>query len=128
MTYKPNGYNDLSAYLIVADADALLAFLKAAFAAEETRIYRDDEDAVLHGEVRIGDTILMLAQGNAEWPAIQSVLHLYLPDADAAYEKALAAGTEGVQAPSEREGDPDRRGTVKDPFGNTWSLGTQRAA
>lgn len=125
MAYKPQGYNDLSAYLIAADADALLAFLKAAFAAEETRVYRDDAGAVLHGEVQIGDSVLMFAQGNDQWPAIQSVLHLYVPDADATYEQALAAGAEAVQPPSEREGDPDRRGTIKDPFGNTWSMGTQ---
>jgi uncharacterized glyoxalase superfamily protein PhnB len=123
--YKPEGYNDLSPYLIVEHAGQLIDFLTAAFAAEILRVYADDEGAILHAEMRIGDSVMMLANSNPDWPAIQATLHLYVPDADAVYKQALAAGGTSVQAPSEREGDPDRRGTVQDPFGNTWSLGTQ---
>ena len=124
MTYKPDGYNDLSAYLIVEGAKKLMDFLKAAFDSKELRLY-GEETSVAHAEVRIGDSVLMLADATDQWPAVRSVLHVYVPDADEAYQRGLAAGATAVRAPTEREGDPDRRATFEDPFGNLWSVGTQ---
>jgi uncharacterized glyoxalase superfamily protein PhnB len=122
MAYKPEGYNDLSPYLSAHNARALLQFLKDAFGAETLRMYEDDEGKIMHGEARIGDSVIMFSQASEGWPATKAVLHLYVPDANAAYAKALAAGAKEVQPPSEREGDPDRRGTFTDPFGNGWSV------
>lgn len=122
MVYKPDGYNDLSPYLSADDAHALLQFLKDAFNGEALRIYENDEGKIMHGEVRIGDSVIMFAQASEGWPATKAVLHLYVPDANAAYAQALAAGASGLQPPSERAGDPDRRGTFTDPFGNGWSV------
>jgi PhnB protein len=96
MTYKPSGYNDLSAYLIVNGAGKLMPFLKAAFGAKELRLYGQSE-SIAHAEVRIGDSVLMLADATDQWPAVRSVLHVYVPDADEAYQRALAAGGTAVQ-------------------------------
>jgi uncharacterized glyoxalase superfamily protein PhnB len=81
----------------------------------------------MHAEVRIDDTVVMIADGGGAWPAFPSWLHVYVPDVDATYRRALAAGGVSVQEPKAREGDPDRRGGVKDPGGNTWWVSTQVA-
>jgi uncharacterized glyoxalase superfamily protein PhnB len=66
----------------------------------------------------------MLADGGGQVPAFPVWLHVYVPDVDATYRRALAAGGVSVQEPSQ-QGDPDRRGGVKDPAGNTWWIATQ---
>lgn len=123
MRYKPAEYNDLSPYLIVEGARGLIDFLKAALNARETRVF-EHEGRVMHGEVMLGDSVLMLSDGSEQYPAIKSVLHLYVPDVDAAYQQAIAAGGQEVQPPQKGD-DPDKRATFADPFGNLWSLGTQ---
>jgi uncharacterized glyoxalase superfamily protein PhnB len=79
----------------------------------------------MHAEVRIDDTIVMLGEASEKFPAIDQLVHLYAKDVDEVYEKALALGSTSVHPPMERKDDPDRRCTFKDPFGNTWSVGTQ---
>jgi uncharacterized glyoxalase superfamily protein PhnB len=127
MSYKPAGYNDLSPYLVADGARKLIEFLKAAFDGEELRVSEGPDGTIRHAEVKIGDSVLMLADAGKSFPAIRSVLHVYVPDAVADYQQALAAGATSVEAPAEHEGDPDRRGTIRDPFGNHWSMGTQKS-
>jgi PhnB protein len=79
----------------------------------------------MHAEVRIEDTVVMLADGGGAWPAFPAWLHVYVSDVDATYRRALDAGGVSVQEPQRRDGDPDRRGGVKDPGGNTWWIATQ---
>jgi PhnB protein len=79
----------------------------------------------MHVEVRVGDTVVMLADAGETYPAFPIWLHVYVPDVDAAYARALEAGGEAVQAPVQKPGDPDRRGGVKDPAGSTWWISTQ---
>lgn len=119
--YKPESYNSLSPYLIVADAQATLAFIRAVFGAEPIFIHRREDGAISHAEVRIDDTVLMLGQSEGGAPAH---LHVYVPDVDARYARALEAGGTIVQAPMEK-GDGDRRGGVADPAGTTWWFSTQ---
>ena len=69
----------------------------------------------------------MIADGGGDNPAFPVWLHVYVPDVDASYERALEAGGISVDEPKRREGDPDRRGGVKDPAGNTWWIATQVA-
>ena len=122
--YKPAGHNSLSPYLIVDDAAAALAFIRAVFQAEPTFIDRDETGDMVHAEVRIDDTVLMIGQmpGGPE-----AHLHVYVPDADEAFEKARAAGGVVVQEVMEK-GDGDRRGGIADPTGTVWWLSTQIAA
>ncbi len=122
---KPEGYSSVSPYLVVDGAQRVIEFLKQTFDATELRRYDKPDGSVMHAEVRIDDTVVMLGDGGEAWPAFPSFLHVYVPDVDAAYRRALAAGGVSVQEPQQREGDPDRRGGVKDPAGNTWWISTQ---
>jgi PhnB protein len=123
--YKPQGYNDVSVYIVAEGAQKVVDFLKKTFDVEELRRFDTPDGKIMHGEVRIGDTVVMIADGGATYPAFPVGLHVYVPDVDAAYKKALDAGGISVQVPVRREGDPDKRGGVKDPAGNTWWISTQ---
>ncbi|MDO5630588.1 MAG: VOC family protein [Paracoccus sp. (in: a-proteobacteria)] len=120
MSYKPQGYTDLAPYLLVSDANAVLSFCETVFGATRLRIIHREEGGVMHAECRIGDTVLMM--GEAEAPPV--MLHLYLPDPDAAMERAAAAGAEIIQ-PIAEKGDGDRRGGFRAPDGTEWFVSRQ---
>ena len=122
--YKPTGYNSISPYLVVDGADATIEFLKKVFGAAPLRRYPDAEGKVMHAEVRIDDTVVMLADGGSGWPPISAHVHVYVPDVDAIYRKALEAGAKSVQEPVKKE-DEDKRGGVKDAGGTTWWISTK---
>lgn len=119
--YKPAGYTSVSPYLIVEDAEAALAFIKAVFGADPLFLFRGEGDAIHHAEVRIDDTIVMMGQMPGGTGAH---VHVYVGEVDAVFAKALAAGGTTVQPPMEK-GDGDRRGGIADPTGTTWWLSTQ---
>ena len=122
---KPEGYSSVSPYLIVAGAQRVIDFLEQAFGATELRRYDRPDGSVMHAEVRIDDTVVMIGDAGDEWPAVPSHLHVYVPDVHTTYRRAIEAGGVSVQEPERRNGDPDRRGGVKDPGGNTWWIATQ---
>ena len=122
---RPDGYNSVSPYLIVDGADATIWFLERAFGAVELRRIPAAKGRVLHAEVRIDDTVVMLA--DADPPNHSSVpahVHVYVADVDAAHAAAVAAGAASVQDPV-RKDDEDRRGGVKDAGGTTWWIATR---
>ncbi|MCA0204395.1 MAG: VOC family protein [Proteobacteria bacterium] len=120
MAYKPDGYTDLAPYLPVPDAEAALLFCETVFGATRLRVFRGEGGGVGHAECRIGDTILMMA----EFDGPPAMLHLYLADPDAAFDRALAAGAEVVQ-PMMEKGDGDRRGGFRAPDGTQWYVARQ---
>lgn len=122
---KPDGYSTVSPYLVAAGAQGVIDFLKQTFGASGLRRYENPDGSIMHAEVRIGDTVVMIGEAGPEFPAVPSNLHVYVDDVDATYRGALAAGGVPVQEPVRREGDPDRRGGGKDPAGNTWWIATQ---
>lgn len=122
--YKPEGYPSVSAYVMVNGAQRVIDFLKKTFDATELRRYDSPDGSIMHVEVRIDDTVVMLSEGGGSFPAFPVWLHVYVPDVDATYRRALEAGGVSVQEPQQK-GDPDRRGGVKDPSGNTWWIATQ---
>ena len=124
--WKPQAYSDVSPYVITKDAQQVIAFLKQVFGAGELRMYRDDAGGIIHGEVRIGNAVVMIADATASWPAMPCHIHVYVEDVDVVYGTAVAAGAEPVQAPKRQEGDPDKRGGFRDPGGNTWWIATQQ--
>lgn len=124
--YKPEGYASVSAYIVVDSAQQLIDFLAATFEAQVTRRINYEDGSVMHGEVQIDDTVVMLTDAKEENPAFPVWLHVYVPDVDATYQRALAAGGVSVQEPTKKD-DPDRRAGVKDPTGNTWWIATQVA-
>ncbi len=123
--YKPADYSTVSPYLIVDGADATIEFLKNVFGAIELRRFPDDSGKLRHAEVRIGDTVIMLADPvPPDWPSIASHVHIYVKDVDATYRKALDAGAVSVQKPIRKQ-DEDKRGGVKDSGGTTWWIATK---
>src|SRR5687768_13782463 len=98
--YKPADYSTVSPYLIVNGADATIEFLKRVFDAVELRRFPDDAGKLIHAEIRIDDTVLMLADpAPPDWPPISSYVHVYVKDVDATYRRALDAGAVSVQEP-----------------------------
>ncbi|MBI1317560.1 MAG: VOC family protein [Candidatus Hydrogenedens sp.] len=122
--YKPEGYTSAAPYLIVKDAAGTIAFLQQVFGAEPLRRIDNEDGTIRHSEVRIGDTVVMLADRAEGWPPLPAYVHVYVPDVDAAYQRALAAGAESLQEPLQKD-DPDRRCGVTDPGGTTWWIATQ---
>lgn len=123
-THKPAGYTTVSPYLIVNGADETIEFLKQVFGAVELRRFPADDGKVMHAEVRIDDTVVMLADGAEGWPPLDSHVHVYVADVDDTWRRALAAGAESVQEPVQKD-DEDKRGGVKDPGGTTWWIATR---
>jgi uncharacterized glyoxalase superfamily protein PhnB len=124
--FKPAGYNSVSPYLIVEGAAATIEFLAQAFDAIELRRIPapDGGGKVMHAEVRIDDTVVMLADRPEEWPAVPAHVHIYVADVDASYQRALAAGATSVQEPVKKD-DDDKRSGVRDAGGTTWWLATK---
>jgi uncharacterized glyoxalase superfamily protein PhnB len=121
--HQPDGYPAVSVYMMADGAQRAIAFMTAVLGGETMMRMDRDDGSVLHAAVRIGDSVVMLSDGSAEFPAFPVWLHVYVPDVDATYRRALALGAASVQEPSEK-GDGDRRAGVKDPAGNTWWLAT----
>lgn len=122
-THQPAGYNTVSPYLIVTGASRCIDFLTTAFDGRELRRFAQPDGRVMHAEVRIGDTVLMIGDAGESWPAVAAHVHVYVEDVDATYRRALAAGAESVQEPAQRQ-DDDKRGGVKDAGGTTWWIAT----
>src|SRR5215207_9340902 len=124
-SYKPQGYASVSVYIMANGAQQVIDFLEKTFDARQTRRTNLPDGSVMHAEVQVDDTIVMIADASNEFPAFPVWLHVYVPDVDATYRRALEAGGISVQEPSQAETEPDRRGGVKDPSGNTWWIATQ---
>ena len=122
--HKPPGYPSVSPYLIVDGAGRTIEFLVRTFEARELRRIPGADGKLLHAEVRIDDSVVMLTDGAPGWPPIPSHVHVYVPDVDATYRRALDAGGTSVQEPVKKD-DEDKRGGVKDPGGTTWWIGTK---
>ena len=111
------------------DAHASIDWLERALGAERVAVYEDDEGRVSHAEIRIGENVLMCGDeraGSKATPAGVSVVYVVVPDADAAYERARAAGADVTEPVDQDYGSRDI--TVTDPDGNRWSLGTYAGA
>jgi uncharacterized glyoxalase superfamily protein PhnB len=123
-SYKPQGYSSVSAYVMADGAQRVINFLIETFDARELRRYDNSDGSIMHAEVKIDDTVVMLADGGEGYPPFPIWLHVYVPDVDVTYQRALDAGGVSVQEPVQKD-DPDRRAGVKDPAGNTWWIATQ---
>jgi uncharacterized glyoxalase superfamily protein PhnB len=123
--YKPAAYSSVSPYLIVTGAQKVIDFLRETFDATPLRRFDAPDGAIMHAEVRIDDTVVMMGEAGGSWPPAPAHVHVYVRDVDETYRRALAAGGVSVQEPQQRSGDPDKRGGVKDPAGNTWWISTQ---
>jgi PhnB protein len=120
---KPDGYHSVTPYLIVEGAADLIAFLKAAFGAQEFHRFAAPGGRVGHAEVWIGDSAVMLGDARAEWAPMPSMLYLYVENVDSLYQRAIDAGATSVQPPADQFYG-DRSAGVKDAWGNLWWIAT----
>jgi PhnB protein len=127
----PAGHPAVSPYLIVDGAARALAFYRKAFGAKELMRHAGPDGRIGHAEIRIGDSIVMLADEHPEVGARSPRafggaavrLHVYVTDVDAIARQAIAAGATVVR-PVQDQFYGDRNGTLEDPFGHEWHLST----
>lgn len=124
-SFKPDGYNSVSPYFIVNDAQKFVVFLTQVFDAVEKRRYNNSDGSIMHLELQIDDSIIMLGNASDQWPPSTHVMHVYVKDSDKSFDRAVEYGCEILERPTNKKGDPDKRGTFKDPWGNMWSVSTQ---
>ena len=129
----PDGYHTVTPYLVVPDAVRALEFYQKAFNAQQTFRTDGPNGRVMHAEMKIGNSILMLCEENPEWGCLSPAslkgnslsLYLYVEDADAVFNQAVRAGA-SVLMPLADMFWGDRWGQVSDPFGHRWSVATHK--
>jgi PhnB protein len=121
----PAGFHTITPYVLATHADAVIAFMKDAFGATELQRVPKEGGGIMHAEVRMDDSMLEIADGGGEWPSRPCALHLYVPDADATWRRALAAGATPLYEPADMFYG-DREGGVQDVSGNWWFIATHR--
>jgi PhnB protein len=119
----PDGYHTVTPYLVVQGAAALIEFLKRAFEATEIFRMARPDGAIMHAEVKIGASLIMMGEAGGEHRPMPACLYLYVNDADAVYKRALEAGASSQMEPTNQFWG-DRQGGVKDPAGNLWWIAT----
>jgi len=119
MTEPKDRYRTITPYLLVPDADAELTFLKAAFGGTEVGCQRNADNTVMHAEVRVGDSLVMLGQAGGQWKPLTAALYLWIDDVDATYARALKAGARSESAPEDKPYGHRNAGVI-DQNGNTW--------
>jgi uncharacterized glyoxalase superfamily protein PhnB len=122
MAVSRDTYRTVTPYLVVPDADAELAFLKAAFGATEANCQRHPDNTVMHAEVKIGDSLVMLGQAGGPWKARSAALYLWVENVDATYARALQAGATSESEPEDKPYGHRNAGVV-DANGVTWWIG-----
>jgi uncharacterized glyoxalase superfamily protein PhnB len=123
-SYQPEGYQSVIPYLHVNGAARLIVFMKEVFDAKEIAVYPRPDGTVGHAALRIGDSVIELADVSPEWPAMPCALQVYVPDTDAAYQRALKAGASSLLPPA-TQFYGDRTASVRDSCGNNWYIATQ---
>jgi uncharacterized glyoxalase superfamily protein PhnB len=109
--------------LHLREAHKMIPFLEAAFGAEAMGVHKSSEGAVLHATIRIGNATLEIDEARGEFQPMPCHLHVYVPDTDAAYARALQAGAASIEAPRNAPYG-DRAAGVRDAFGNSWFIAT----
>jgi PhnB protein len=121
----PEGYHTMTPCLVAEGAAKLIDFLKRAFGAEERFKMARPDGGIMHAEIKIGDSMVMLDDATEQWRPITGAIYLYVDDADAVYKRALQAGASSIMAPVDQFYG-DRHGGVKDPAGNIWWIATHK--
>jgi uncharacterized glyoxalase superfamily protein PhnB len=121
----PEGYHNVQPYLIVNGAKDLLEFIKNVFGATQSELMQaPDGSKVMHAEVKIGDSTVMMSDAQGPWQPMPAAMYVYVPNVDDTYKKMLAAGGTSVMEPADQFYG-DRHGGVKDRWGNFWWIATR---
>lgn len=118
----PDGFHTVTPFLVVEGVPRLIEFLEAAFGASECFRVHDGDGRVMHAQVKIGDSVVMMGEA-MEQPPVPTMIHLYVADTEATYQAALAAGAESFMEPGDQFWG-DRMAGVRDPSGNHWLIAT----
>ncbi|MGB8055640.1 MAG: VOC family protein [Pseudolabrys sp.] len=122
----PDGYHSVTPYLTVRGATKVIEFLKQAFGARLTHEpFKRPDGSIMHAEVTIGNSPIMIGEENEMAKATTTTLYLYVPDVDNVYQRAVKAGGTSVMEPMDMFYG-DRSGGVKDSSGNTWYVATRK--
>ncbi|HTH74884.1 MAG TPA: VOC family protein [Trinickia sp.] len=119
----PEGFHTVTPYVTASDANAVIEFLQRAFDATLVERIDDGKGRIRHAQVKVGDSFVMLSDGNDDCTPAPASFYLYLNDVDAAYARALRAGGESIMEPADQFYG-DRNAGVRDASGNTWWLAT----
>jgi uncharacterized glyoxalase superfamily protein PhnB len=119
----PSGYHTVTPYMRVTGAAELIEFLQRAFGAQENHRSLAPDGSIMHADITIGDSHVMLTEGMENFPPLPGSNFLYVADVDATYRSALDAGATSMMEPSDQFYG-DRTAGVRDPFGNEWWIGT----
>jgi PhnB protein len=119
----PEGFHTVTPYVTASDANAVIEFLQRAFDATLVERIDDGKGRIRHAQVKVGDSFVMLTDGNDDCTPAPASFYLYLSDVDAAYARALRAGGESIMEPADQFYG-DRNAGVRDASGNTWWLAT----
>jgi len=122
-SHVPKGLFSVNPYLHPRRAEPLISFLKRAFAAEEVAKYASPDGVVQHAVVRVGDSVLEMGEAHGKYETMEAMFYLYVPNMEAVYRQALAAGATSFQEPTDQPYG-DRNAGVKDAFGNKWYIAT----
>ena len=125
VNYVPKGCQTVIPYLVVSSSKKLIEFLEATFETKATECMMRPDGSVGHAEVPIGDSVVMVSDASPEHPAGKAAIYVYVPDTDAAYKRAVAAGAKSIVEPADQFYG-DRNAGVQDAFGNTWWIGTHK--
>ncbi len=120
----PKGYFTACAYLVIADPEAELSFLKTVFDVHIKETLHDQEGRIKHAEVVFGDSMVMIGRTDKKENALPAMVHVYVADCDDRYQAALAAGAESIMAPSDQIYG-DRSAGVRSQNGVSWWIGSQ---
>lgn len=123
--WLPAGHNNVSPYLITRNAAQIIELLKAAFGATELFAMKQPDGTIGHAEVKIGDSVIMISDGNEQFPPRPTSVHIYVPDVDAAYQRAIKAGATSEREPADQFYG-DRNAGVTDQGGNSWWIATHK--
>lgn len=129
----PDGFSTVTPHLIIKGAGKAIDFYKKAFGAEELFRMPGPDGGVMHAEIKIGSSMLMIADEFPDMGCLSPktlngspvTIHMYVPDCDAVFKKATQAGAEPIMPPADMFWG-DRYGKLKDPFGHSWSVATHK--
>ena len=119
----PAGYHTVTPVLTIHGAAKLMGFLQQAFDAKEVYRLPGPDGAVIHAEMKIGDSMVMLGEATDEWKPMPATVALYVEDTDTWYKRALRAGGTSLREPADQFYG-DRSAGVKDFAGNKWWIHT----
>jgi PhnB protein len=121
----PAGLHSVTPYLHPKGTAKVIDFFKRAFDAEEVARYQDPAGTIHHAKIRIGDSIIAMGEAHGPYQPMPPALHLYVPDVDRTYMRAVEAGAISIDEPVDQSYG-DRYAGVKDPFGNVWYIATHK--